>query len=209
MTTEPKNLLMPAHRDELRAWFEKHHRVEKTCWIVVLHGRPKTQQVWYIDAVEEALCFGWIDGILKRLDCGVTAHQFFPRRKKSHWTELNKERCRRLERLGRMTDAGRAVLPDMSPGGFRIDPTILNALQADALVWEKFQSFPPLYQRIRIDNIQSRKHRPELFQKYLQRFIQMTKLGKLYGNWNDFGRLGDWADADRLSTEQKIDVTTA
>lgn len=192
---------MPTHRDELRAWFEKYHRIEKTCWIVVLHGCPKTRRVWYVDAVEEALCFGWIDGILKRLDCGVTAHQFFPRRKRSHWTELNKERCRRLERLGRMTDAGRAVLPDMSPDHFTIDPAILQALQAEALVWENFQAFPSLYQRIRIDNIQSKKNQPELFQKRLLRFIQMTKLGKLYGNWNDFGRLGELENEDNLPAE--------
>lgn len=68
----------------------------------------------YIDAVEEAMCFGWIDSTAKKMDNGVTAQRLAPRRKGSIWPELNKERCRRMEQLGRMTDVGRAVLPDMS-----------------------------------------------------------------------------------------------
>ena len=67
-----------------------------------------------IDAVEEAMCFGWIDSTTKKMDNGITAQRLAPRRKGSLWSELNKERCRRMERLERMTDAGRAVLPDMS-----------------------------------------------------------------------------------------------
>ena len=64
--------------------------------------------LWYLDAVEEALCFGWIDSTVKTID-GVTLQRFGKRVKNSQWTELNKERCRRLEALGLMTDSGRAV----------------------------------------------------------------------------------------------------
>ena len=67
------------------------------------------------------MCFGWIDSTTKKMDNGVTAQRLAPRRKGSLWSELNKERCRRMERLGLMTDAGRAILPDMSPKGFVID----------------------------------------------------------------------------------------
>lgn len=101
------------------------------------------------------------------MDNGVTVQRLTPRRKKSLWSELNKERCRRMERLGRMTDAGRAVLPDMSEKGFIIDKDILNALQADAEVWANFQSFPPLYQRVRIDTIQIKKKTARIIQKSL------------------------------------------
>ena len=89
---------------------------------------------WYIDAVEEALCFGWIDSTTKRLPDGTTAQRLCPRRPRSVWSELNKERCRRLERLGLMTDAGRAVLPDMSDSGFSIDGDILRELHSDPAV---------------------------------------------------------------------------
>ena len=61
-----------------------------------------------------------------------------------------------MEKTGRMTDAGRAVLPDMSPEGFKIDSDILNALQSDKTVWENFSALPPLYRRVRIDTIQIR-----------------------------------------------------
>ena len=116
---EFKNLLKAQNRDELRQWLTENHSKESECWGIVKRGRPiDSETFWYIDAVEEALCFGWIDSTTKRLKNGVAAQRLSPRRKGSLWSELNKERCRRMERLGRMTDAGRAVLPDMSEKGF-------------------------------------------------------------------------------------------
>ena len=114
-----KNLLPAKNRDELRQWLLENHNKEDECWVVVKRGRPVDNGTfWYIDAVEEAMCFGWIDSTTKKMDNGITAQRLAPRRKGSMWSELNKERCRRMERLGRMTDAGRAVLPDMSESGF-------------------------------------------------------------------------------------------
>ena len=100
---------------------------------------------WYVDAVEEAMCFSRIDSTTKKLDDGTTIQRFMPRSKNSKWSELNKERCRRMERLGCMTDSGRAVLTDMSDDGFVIDKDILAALQSDVDVWTNFQNFPSLY----------------------------------------------------------------
>ena len=80
-----------------------------------------------------------------------------------------------MERLGRMTDAGRAVLPDMSEKGFVIDRAVLEALQADE-IWNHFQKFPSLYQRVRIDTIQIKKNQPKLFQKRLQKLWIIRKL---------------------------------
>ena len=163
---EFRNLLNIQNRDELRQWLLENYNKEPECWVVVKRGRP----------VEEAMCFGWIDSTTKKMDNGVTAQRLAPRRKGSLWSELNKERCRRMERLGRMTDAGRAMLPDMSEKGFVIDKDILNAL-------------PPLYQRVRIDTIQIKKKQPELFQSRLQKLLDNTKAGIMYGEWNDNGRL--------------------
>jgi len=187
---EPINLLSVINRDELRVWLEKYHQTEKECWVVVKRGRPKNDGTfWYIDAVEEAMCFGWIDSTTKKLDDGITAQKLAPRRKGSLWSELNKERCRRMEKLGRMTDAGRAVLPDMSLSGFIIDDDIIQALKADNEVWENFCNFPALYQRVRIDTIQIKKKQPDLFQSRLRKLIDNTKKGIMYGEWNDNGRL--------------------
>lgn len=187
---EPVNLLNVKNRDELRQWLENNHASEKECWVVVKRGRPKDDNTfWYIDAVEEAMCFGWIDSTTKKLDTGITAQKLAPRKKSSLWSELNKERCRRMEKLGRMTDAGRAVLPDMSLSSFAIDTDILNALKADNEVWENFLKFPALYQRVRIDTIQIKKKQPDLFQSRLKKLIDNTKKGVMYGEWNDNGRL--------------------
>lgn len=184
------NLLPAKNRDELRAWLMDNYDKEKECWVVVKRGRPVDNGTfWYIDAVEEAMCFGWIDSTTKKMDNGITAQRLAPRRKGSLWSELNKERCRRMERLGKMTDAGRAVLPDMSDAGFIIDEDILKALKADEEVWENFQKFPVLYQRVRIDTIQIKKKQPQLFQSRLKKLIENTKKGVMYGEWNDNGRL--------------------
>ena len=78
-----------------------------------------------------------------------------------------------------MTDAGRAVLPDMSPNGFVIDEELLQALKSDSVVWENFNKFPQLYQRIRIDTIQIKKKQPELFQSRLKKLIENTRIGEL------------------------------
>ena len=94
-----------------------------------------------------------------------------------------------MDKLGMMTEYGRAVLPDMTPAGFVIDDDILAALQTDDVVWSNFQSFPELYQRVRIDTIQIKKKQPKLFLARLQKLIDNTRNGVMYGEWNDNGRL--------------------
>lgn len=185
-----QNLLDVKSRKELRDWLLRNHDKESECWIVVKRGRSVDDGTfWYIDAVEEALCFGWIDSTTKKISDDVTAQRLCLRRPRSNWSELNKERCRRMERLGLMTDAGRAVLPDMSENGFSIDEDILQELKADDVVWENFCRQPELYKRIRIDTIQIKKKQPEIFRSRLNKFIENTRNGILYGEWNDNGRL--------------------
>ncbi len=185
-----KNLLEAKSRAELRNWLIKNHNTETECWVVVKRGRPKDDTTfWYIDAVEEALCFGWIDSTTKKIDDSATAQKLCPRKPKSNWSELNKERCRRMERLGLMTDAGRAVLPDMSEKGFIIDSDILQKLKSDPAVWSNFLQLPKLYVKVRIDTIQIKRRQPELFKSRLAKFIENTRKGIIYGEWNDNGRL--------------------
>lgn len=115
-----------------------------------------------------------------------------PRFKRSSWTELNKERVRRLDRLGLMSEEGRQVLPDMAPESFVIDEVIGQRLKEDPEVYANFLAFPPLYSRIRIDNIQSYKKQPELYQSRLDKFIANTRDNRMYGAWHDNGRLIDY-----------------
>lgn len=188
---EIENLLPAKSREELRVWLEQNSTVERSCWVIVSMS-PNPETVLYLDAVEEALCFGWIDSVKKKISDTQMAQRLSPRSKKSSWTELNKERVRRLEKLGLMTDEGRKVLPDMSIDSFRIDKVIEQRLKEDSLTYENCMAFPSLYRRIRIDTIQSVKNQPELFASRLDKFISNTRENKMYGQWNDDGRLIDY-----------------
>jgi uncharacterized protein YdeI (YjbR/CyaY-like superfamily) len=163
-----------------RAWLAAHYADTPAIWLISY--KPETHpSVPYLAAVEEAICFGWIDGIAKRLDAARMAQRFTPRRPKSNWTELNKERARRLIAAGLMTDAGRAVLPDLSIAAFRIAPDILAALQADAQTWANFQQFPAVYQRIRIGYIEEVRKQPAVFAQRLNNFLRKTQQGVQFG----------------------------
>ena len=189
---EEHNILCIANRSEFRAWLEAHHASERECWVDVKRGRPvDDKHFWYLDAVEEALCFGWIDSRHKLID-GKRMQCFTPRKRNSPWTELNKERVRRLERLGLMTDAGRKVLPPMGVRSFKIDKDVETALKS-ARVWTTFKSFPSLYQRIRAYNVAFYKTRDKgMYEQTLLHFITETKAGRMFGEWNDYGRLLDY-----------------
>jgi uncharacterized protein YdeI (YjbR/CyaY-like superfamily) len=106
------DLLEYSERAQLREWFEHNAASEKCCWIAMYRGKkkPEGECLPYLDVVEESLCFGWIDSTLKRLGDGRLAQRLSPRQKRSHWTELNKQRCADLESRGLMTDLGRAAL---------------------------------------------------------------------------------------------------
>ena len=179
-------------RNEFREWLKQYASSEQECWVSVKRGRPDDGECfWYIDAVEEALCFGWIDSVWKNID-GVMWNRFSPRKKNSPWTELNKERVRRLESLGLMTDAGRAVLPKMGIRSFKIDPDVEAAMKK-ARVWSKFCAFPPLYRRIRAYNVAFYKNKDSVqYERALKHLIDETKKGNMFGEWNDYGRLLDY-----------------
>ena len=106
------NLLHLSSRDELRVWLMENHDKERCCWVVTHRGKcaPGWPAISYVEVVEEALCFGWIDSTLKRLPDGRLAQRLSPRRAKSHWTQLNIDRCADLEARGLMTEAGREKL---------------------------------------------------------------------------------------------------
>jgi uncharacterized protein YdeI (YjbR/CyaY-like superfamily) len=164
-----------------RQWLAEHHATESEIWLISYGARSGKPRVDYLDAVKEALCFGWIDGIAKKMDAERTAQRFTPRRSKSHWTELNKERARGLIAAGAMTPAGLAVLPDLSPSAFCVAPDIAAALQADPQTWQNFEHFPDLYKRIRIGFIEEVRRQPREFQKRLAYFLKKTRENKLYG----------------------------
>ncbi len=107
------------------------------------------------------------------------------------WSELKKERCRRLEVMGLMTDSGRRVCPDLN-AEFEIIPEIMSEFKKNPVAWRNFRSFPKLYQRVRIDTIQVNKKCLELFERRLYKLIEASEKGEMIGEWNDGGRLLDY-----------------
>ena len=97
--------------DEFRKWLLQNHQTKKEIWLIQYKKATKKPSINYVEAVEEALCFGWIDGLEKGMDAERYALRFSPRRPKSNWTNTNKERARKMIAEGRMTTAGRAALP--------------------------------------------------------------------------------------------------
>lgn len=177
--------LDPGTRRAWRAWLSAHHAQEKELWLLLRRGEPGA--ITYLDAVEEALCFGWIDGIAKRYG-DATAQRFTPRRPRSHWTELNKERARRLIAAGVMTEAGRRTLPDLSDEEVRVPDDIRARLLAEPEAWARFQDFPAQYKRVRLGYIEEMRRRdPQEWEKRLANFLAKTLKGELYGNWDDSG----------------------
>lgn len=168
-------------RSEWRQWLQEHHATKKEIWLISYSRQSGKPRIPYLDAVEEALCFGWIDGIAKKVDGERSAQRFTPRRARSNWTELNKERARRLIASGKMTAAGLAVCPDLSPEAFTVAADILAALQADPLVWENYQRFPALYQRVRVGYIEEARKLPTVFQQRLANFLKKTRENKMFG----------------------------
>ena len=107
------DLLEFANRKELRQWLAENHLTAKECWVTVNRSKqPHTDCIPYVEVVEEALCFGWIDSTVKRLLDGRCAQRLSPLRKNSHWTELNLQRCRSLKERGLMTQAGLQAMPE-------------------------------------------------------------------------------------------------
>ena len=98
-------------RDGFRKWLIENHQTKKEVWLIQYKKATRKPSIHYVDAVEEAICFGWIDGLEKSMDSERYALRFSPRRPKSTWTNTNKDRARKMIAEGRMTPAGRSRLP--------------------------------------------------------------------------------------------------
>lgn len=188
MSTEYLNI---KSRAELRRWYESNAATAKEMYLPISKSwEPQEGVILYVDAVEEALCFGWIDSVHKNID-GVLCSRFSPRRKGGNWTELNIARCHRLERLGLMTHAGRTVMPNDKP--FVIPSDIEAAMRSDAKAWAFLSTAPELYIRVRVSNLISLINLgfPDKAENQLQNVIKYAKLKRYYGQWNDNGRLSE------------------
>ena len=129
---EASNILDINSRKELYTWFAQNHDKVREFWIRVNRSsKPESGVIGYVDAVEVALCFGWIDSTLKHIDSDKPVQRFSPRRKGSNWCQRNIDRCKRLIEQDEMTEYGLAAIPD----GIFYLPKVLPVLKStiDAL----------------------------------------------------------------------------
>ncbi len=126
--TEPEPVLFKT-RESWRDWLEKNHEVEAEIWLVYYKRESGKQSVAYEEAVEEAICFGWIDGKVRTIDGERYMQRFSPRSKNSSWSESNKERVVRMIEKGCMTQAGMAAVLAAKTGGHWDDLVAVDSLE--------------------------------------------------------------------------------
>jgi uncharacterized protein YdeI (YjbR/CyaY-like superfamily) len=168
-------------RKDWRSWLSKHYKTEKEIWLVYYRKETGKPRISYNDAVEEALCFGWIDSIVKTLDEKRVVQRFSPRGPKRPYSQANKERLRFLVKKGKVRKDVLKTLGVVLNEEFVIPADILKALKTNRQAWENFQKFSEPYQRIRIAYIDGARKRPEEFRKRLKYFVEMTKKNKQIG----------------------------
>ena len=163
------------NRQAWRAWLAENFDKEKEIWLVFPKKASGKPRILYNDAVEEALCFGWIDSTAKRIDENSYAQRFSPRNPKSKYSESNKQRLRELIKQGKVTPSVQATLRGILDKEFVVPPDILHTLQANKQAWGNFQKFSLEYKRIRIAFVEGARNRPEEFKKRLNYFVKMTE----------------------------------
>jgi len=175
-----------------RTWLRKHHNTAKEIWLIYYKKHSSKPRISYNDAVDEALCFGWIDSTVKTLDKDRYCQRFSPRRKGSPCSEMNKHRAMRMIREKRMTPAGLEALEGTlgkSAKGHRgkihhTAPMKVPAYVASALkkagAWANFNKLPLPYKRIRVGWITATQ-KPDVRKTRLKYFVKMTAQGKKFG----------------------------
>jgi uncharacterized protein YdeI (YjbR/CyaY-like superfamily) len=180
------NTLEVSSRTAWRLWLAANHKKAREIWLVNYRKSTGKARVSYNDAVEEALCYGWIDSIAKSIDEDRWAQRFSPRKPKSNLSEMNEQRIRKLIANKKMRKAGLAALEGVyKPGKAKklIVPTyIKNALKSESGAWRNFEKFRDSYKRIRVAYIESQKrHGKEQHLRALNHFVRMTAKNKRIG----------------------------
>lgn len=174
-------MLYVTNRDDWRKWLAEHCRSATEIWLVYYRRPTGKPRIPYNDAVEEALCFGWIDGITKTLDQERYAQRFTPRKHHSQFSQTNKERLKRLIKQGKVMSVVLANLSDIGLDDFEYPPDIMAAIRENEQAWQNFQRYSGAYQRIRIAYVAGARNRPGEYEKRLKHLIRMTEQDKQFG----------------------------
>lgn len=186
MGSGPEELLDVRDRRAWRVWLRDHHAEQEEIWLVFHKKHTGVTCLSYEDAVCEALCYGWIDSILRRIDDDRYARKFTPRRSDSKWSDSNRRRYRELESAGRLAAAGKERSPTEKSGNAprpnpaRIPSYITDRLKSRPGAWRFFQTLAPSYQRDYIAWIDAAK-RPATKQKRLAEALELLSKGRKLG----------------------------
>ncbi|WP_295936870.1 YdeI/OmpD-associated family protein [uncultured Alistipes sp.] len=162
-----------------RSWLERNFETEKEVWFVFplkASGKPGLS---YNDAVEEALCFGWIDSIQKKLDDDHMIQWFTPRKNKKYYSQANRVRLKWLWENDLIHPKVKKEVKDVVREKFVFPPDIIARLKADREVWANYRNFSETYRQLRVGYINEGRRTPEEFEKRLANFINKTRANKI------------------------------
>jgi uncharacterized protein YdeI (YjbR/CyaY-like superfamily) len=178
-------MLEVREREGWRTWLGEHHTSSPGVWLVFYKGHTGIKSIPYEDSVCEALCFGWIDSLIKRLDDDRYARKFTPRQPTSKWSDINCKRWAELEAAGLLTPAGLAAAPTGNtyaprPAIPQLPAYIAKALKAEPKAWGFFQELALTHQRHFVVWIHTAK-RPETREKRIRESIALLAAGQKLG----------------------------
>jgi uncharacterized protein YdeI (YjbR/CyaY-like superfamily) len=142
--------------NEWRGWLDRNHLLEREVWLIFYKKDAGEPCIDYDDAVGWALCYGWIDSIIKRIDDKKYTRKFTPRKSGSIWSKSNIERVNRLIKEGKMTEHGMALFEKRNKVSFAekfkakelpFPPEFLDAIKKNRQAWQNFQKFAPSHKR--------------------------------------------------------------
>lgn len=172
--------------EEWRKWLAEHHHVESEVWLVFHKHHTGSPSISDDDAVDEAMRFGWIDSLVKRLDDERYARKFTPRKPDSRWSTINRKRYARLKTSGRLMPAGLSRAPTHRCGdtpkasSSKVPQYIQEALRKRPTAWKYFESLAPSYRRMYIGWIDSAK-KQETRMRRLQEAVGLLAASKKLG----------------------------
>jgi uncharacterized protein YdeI (YjbR/CyaY-like superfamily) len=184
MNKERRRLYVKS-RKEWRNWLEKNHDDVSEIWVEYYKKHTGKSRIPYDDAVEEAICFGWIDSTVKRIDDEKYMQKFTPRKEKSKWSALNRQRAEKMIKERRMTDAGLSKIKEAKKRGtwkskdYDIDVAkppsdLIKALKANKTAYDNFKKFSPTIKKMYIGWIVSAK-RNETRKKRITEAVKLAK----------------------------------
>jgi len=172
-------------RSDWRKWLQKNHASSSGVWLVFFKDHTGVKTLSYQESLDEALCFGWIDSLIKRLDDDRYARKFTPRKPASKWSDINRRRWAELNAAGALAPAGLVAAPtDNNYGPLPRVPTlpsyIAKALKANTEAWRFFQGLPPSHRRQYVSWIHTARL-PATRDRRIKETIRLLEAGRKLG----------------------------